>query len=523
MSKTIRQPRAHKTSLFSRDPTRRAHFIHSPTLGSASLRFELFQRWVLVDGHQVLDASSTVLACLMAFDGVASDDDVRSAYCACADALRHADAIRIAWLDGARINARNLSSMTTLALHRVNKWLCFEDAKSELLRCLADTPIGKDSTPLGNSLWIRLREDCMAWLQTILPPVLFGHVSGAASLSALPRSALARNERKLALNVEANELMEDTSSIHKPYARAFEAALLGRTSSSGTQFIKKLTDALRPPVRGSASSRRAAILQALQVLATEVEYADEASCLLYLFALELVEHGTRRKKILAPTTPYDYVQSLAMDFHSAASGLRLWGIAPEPYANIFDKLLNTSATIASYRVAGLKAFHLFLRSWWKVPNLPVAMFSVEIDTAVAANLVWPHELKSVLRWLNEAENSRFNRSLATAFAIAGNAMVRIGELMVLQMRNIIDEGHAIIIEIARDIRDGKEKSAEGRRRLTITDVDAMNEIREWVKRRKKEEARGDDYKQALDEDYVFSNPSSYQERKRPPSTVIAPA
>ena len=500
MAKPDKPPRALKTSLFARDPTRRTHFIHSAHLGTASRRFEAFQNWLLSEGHQTLDQSSLVLGCLLSFDGLATDNDLRGAYAACTRAARWNNGLRIDWLDGPRINARDVSVLTTLALQRVAQWPPFETAQSVLMQHVLCTPLGDAFAKSSVPTWDQLRQDGMAWLQSTLPPIFYGHVSEAERMSALPRTALAREEQKLALKIEAPDSPQDANSNDTAYARAFEAAMLGRPPStlSGGQFLKKLTDALRPPVKGSIATKRSEILQALRLLAAEIDHVDEVSALLYLFALDLVENGTRRKSKLAPTTPYDYVQSFAMDFHAEASGLHLAGIEPKPYSQIYSKLLNATNT-ASYRVAGLKAFHLFLRSWWTVPRLPLGVFGLEIDTPVAANMIWPHERKLLNQWLGEVEPTRFTQQLGTGFAITGHAMVRISELMVLRLMNVIDEGDHLCIEIARKVSDGKEKSSEGRRRVFIKDAEAVAQIRAWRARRVEENASLSDY--------LFGDPS----------------
>ncbi|MFC5520836.1 hypothetical protein [Polaromonas jejuensis] len=501
MAKPGKPPRAFKTSLFTRDATRRAHFIHSANLGSASLRFDAFQGWVLNKGLQTLDQSSLVLGCLVGFDGLATDNDLRGAYDACTNAARWSNALRIDWLDGPRINARDLSAPTTLALQRVEQWLPFETAQSLLMQQVLRTPLGDAYAKCSVPAWEQLRQDGMAWLQSTLPPIFYGHVGEAARMSALPRSALAREQHKLALKIEALDSPEEASPNDTAYARAFEAAMLGRPPSalSGGQFLKKLTDALRPPVKGSNAAKRSKIVEALRLLAAEIDHVDEVCALLYVFALDLVENGTRRKSKLAPTTPYDYIQSFAIDFHTEAGGLHLAGIGPEPYARIYGKLLNATNTIASYRVAGLKAFHLFLRAWWTVPRLPLEVFKLEIDTPVAANMIWQHERKLLGQWLGEVEPTRFTQQLGTGLAITGHAMVRISELMVLRLMNVIDEGDHLCIEIARQVSDGKEKSSEGRRRVFIKDAESVKQIRAWRARRVQENASPNDY--------VFGDPS----------------
>jgi integrase len=498
MATSIKPPRALKTSLFARDPTGRSHFIHSTNLGTSVQQFEAVQTWLANEGIGLLNPSSLVLGCLLCFDGIATEGDLRRAYEACVQAARWGSAMRIDWLDGVRCDARELSVLTTLALQRVAvaEWLPFESAQSLFMRQVMETQFGKALANGSGSEWEQLLKHSAAWLQSILSPLYYGHVISVARLNALPRSAVAREQQKLAIALtEPSPNDEDARVTSSTYARAFEAALLGGPPSafSGGFFIKKLTDALRAPTKGSNASERIHILDSLRRLASEIDQVDEVCALLYLFALDLVENGTRRKAQLAPTTPYDYVQGFAADFHTEAGGLHLAGIDVETYSKIFNKLLNTSNTAASYRAAGLKGFHLFLRAWWTVPRLPNDIFKMEKDSHVEANIVWPHEQKLVAEWLHQAEPTRFIRQLNAAMVIAGNAMLRISELLVLRLMNVIDEGDHLCIEIARQISDGKEKSSEGRRRVFIRDAQAVSTIRQWRARRFDENASPTDY------------------------------
>ena len=504
MATTVRPIRALKTSLFSRDPTRRAHFIHSSNLGTASQRFEAFQGWVVNKGFACLNPSSLVLGCLLGFDGVATGNDLRKAYEACVDAARWRGAVRIDWPDSARCDARYLSGLTAIATQRVAQWLPFEDAQTFLMCQVIETPLNQLFVDGPVSAWNQLLHYSSAWLQNALPPLYYGHLVEAARLCALPRSALAREQQKLALVnpcLHTPKDEEEARANTSGYERAFEAALLGRPPSalSGGQFIKKLTDALRAPVKGSNAAKRSYILDALRRLSAEINHVDEVCALLYLFSLDLVENGTRRKARLAPNTPHHYIQSFATDFHTESSGLLLAGIDVSLYTNLYEKLLDSSRTISSYRAAGLKGFHLFLRAWWTVPLLPSKIFKSEMDSQVEANLIWPHERILLEQWLSEAEPTRFPGQLQTALSIAGCVMVRISELRVLRLMNVIYESDHICIEIAREICDGTEKSAEGRRRVFIREANVIATIRKWCARRV--------FEKASPGDYLFGDPS----------------
>lgn len=486
------KPNPARRRLSVQDPTRRAHFLHAANLGSATQRFESFQAWVLDAAPGCLEPSSLVLACLLSFEGLVSENSLRSAYLACSSAGTDGPALRIDWLEGSRIDARHLSGPTVVARRKVKDWTSFDCARDGLTAVLQST--GFVTASGVKVLWDQLQSWAISWCQDKLVPIFYGHVTGIAPVSALPRTALARAAKQMALKLDGPLSDDDTFSRPRSYERAFEAAMLGRPPSmlSGSSFIKKLKDALRPPAKGSLATRRNAVLDALGLLAAEVDQLDEVCALLYIFSLDLVENGTRRKNRLAPTTPYDYVNSFALEFHTEAAGLRLSDIDLETYSKIYVKLLGSAKT-ASYLLAGAKAFHLFLRGWWFVPKLPLDVFQVDVDAQVSANVLWPHELQLLQTWIRQVEPSRFSAQLVAAFAITGYSMIRISELRVLRLLNLVYEGDQLVIEVARAISDGKEKSAEGRRRIYIRDPEAISKLRQWRTRRIDEGAGPNDY------------------------------
>lgn len=486
------------SSLFIADPSRRVHLRHAQDLGHATVRFEAFQAWLTSAGALKMEPASLVLGCLISLDGIVATPDLRSAYACCSQGVRVDGAHRLDWTAGSRFDARHVSGWTTLAIARVLTWPSFEVAQECLLQALAHCGLTDALPTTPESTWDQLLRATMGWLQVHLPPVLFCHVSGVAPLTALPRSALVRAQTQRALRPEAVNTESGCGSPDQIYPRAFEAALLGSPASarSGAAFIQQLLAALRPAAKGSNASKRADISRRVRTLAANLDNVDETCALLYLFSLDLVENGTRRKKDLAPTTPSNYLQAFANDVHIALDGVRLYGIDEENYDSIFRKLLDQAGAA---RVAGLKAFHLFLRAWWQVPQLSGKTFQVDVETKVRANLIWPHEMQTLRQWITQTPCSRFVAQLHTALELAFAAPVRIGELLVLRLHNVVDEGAHLVVEIARELRDGREKSHEGRRRVTIRDAVAMATLRSWLARRHSE--------LAASEDYVFGEPS----------------
>ena len=169
-----------KRALFIPDLSRRMHFLQPQNLGNSSHQFGDFQSWVISSSVRELEPAGLTLACLIAFDGIASDTELQAAYAACQQ-------------------ARNLRVWTTLALARVQEWQPYGLAREHLMGVLSARALKSGVVSPLETIWEQLLTTAMGWLQNHLPPVLYGHVSGADPLSATPRSALARAQTRRAL------------------------------------------------------------------------------------------------------------------------------------------------------------------------------------------------------------------------------------------------------------------------------------------------------------------------------------
>lgn len=501
MNKKNRSNSTKKNVLVKKDPTGRLHFVYSSTLGSATQRFEAFQNWTVKQGIGLLEPCSLLVSCLLAYDGFAIEGDISSAYAACANAAKWRGADRVDWLNGGRADARNLSCLTILALQRIQKWEPFSSAQQKFEEVL-QSKFYSDQCGGNDTAFQILLSDSAAWLQHSLPPIFYGHISGEAPMSALARTVLTREQTHLALQDEKTGLSSIQSACPDAYAYALDAAMLGKPASArhAGAFLEKLLTALKPPVTGSVAFKRSSVTDAITLLSPGLDHIDEFCALLYLFALNLAESGTRRKNVLAPDTPHSYIRSFAYEFASEMDGQSLGNISPENYEKVFKALLDPLKNPASYRVAGLKAFHTFLRTWWSAPKLPKEVFSIDSSTLVAANVVWPHEYALIDCWFGETTSTRFSRQLHAALSISKSVMIRIQELMKLRLLNVVDEETQLCIEVAREIRDGKEKTTSGRRRVFVKDPGAIELIRKWCAQRISENATPDSY--------LFGDPSN---------------
>lgn len=482
-----------------RDLSHRHHFLSSKTGGQKD-RFALAQLKML--GTQHLAPASRVLAALVCYEAILQPDDLASAYAALQGPVQWRAQVRIQWRTAeGNQDARFLCCVTLALASQVKTWPAFDAALRDLCQLLLVNGYGsEDPDPLLSFL-----KDATVWYRQCLPPALLGHIVGANRMAALPISCLAREASGLAVAPDLQPIEEEDSRDDEPsrrqklYGLAFEAASLGRPGSmTGISFVDALIEAIRPPVSGSSVSKRLMVRQKLHGIGDRLVHADEASALLYAYALELTELGTPRKEKLAPTTPYVYLQAIGRDVQSALEGRLISKLEEAEYAIMLRDLLAKDPS-SKPRQAALLGFHRFLQKWWDVPALPHTTLTGEEMTIIAANVVWPHEMSRIFSWLDAAPVSRLHDQVRLAFGIAGETMIRYSELIYLRCRNVIDQGGQIVIEIARSLKDGSEKSAAGRRRLQLSDKALCAQLRNWLLRRSAEGA--------IPGDYLFGDPN----------------
>jgi integrase len=426
---------------------------------------------------------------LVCLDAVATLGDWKSAYAAIPE-RHHIDSYwRIAWVGTkTSLKARYLSNLTTTHIETAVALQSFEVAVQDLWRVLCCKGLYPPTCSTEELL-----ADAREWIHAHLGSLLAAHVSGDNPMTALPTSAIARKLTKLPLKQaqRAPEDQDDADDDPGPdlMGRCLEAALLGQIAALGSDegFVADLCDALRPPRGMSVGRQRARIRTNLKLLIPRVDKAGETAALLFAYAWQIVTEGTLLKERAAPGTPYAYVQPIAQHVLEAFAGNSVSQLSEQAYEERFRSLVR-KAEGKSPALAGLRGFHRFLRSWWEAPPLARDVFGAESETAVAANVIWPHEVDLMDAWLCAAPAVRVNGQVRVANAVASSDSIRSAELWALRCRDVQDHGDHFVIDIARNLKHGAEKTKEGRRRLVVRGERAIQILRAWMELRASEAA-----------------------------------
>ncbi len=494
-------------SLFTIDAARRKLLTLAPHAGSALLRFQRLQVWV-VDPDASLEPDARAVGLLITQESIVKKEDLAPAYGALSAAFRFQGGTRIEWQSDAQLDRRELGDYSRLNLHRMRGRELFEPALMRFLKAAQEAGLCR-TEPQDLQLDTLLSE-AQASASVALPTAHFAHVMGESKFTPLPRSCLARAESGMALKMPKHAIPAPHVS-DRVLERSLDAALLGLQGNDigNSSFSSALRQALTCSELGSVASRRALISQQLLEMGPQCDRASVAANLLLSFAIELHARGTPGHGQLDVDSPRAYLNAISRAFLDQFGSVNVLSSNAKDYTERM-KAVSLACPDSKGRAA-LVALHRFLRSWDLAPELERGFFGDASETRVSANRLWPHEIACIRLWLADAEQTRLIESVSCAFAIGSSAPIRIGELLWLRLEGIRMSDTSIELDIAPLLSDPTLKSTESRRRLLITDPECVAVIRKRVQRRREEssasaklrgEPTGD-----LVEGYLFGNPN----------------
>lgn len=346
---------------------------------------------------------------------------------------------------------------------------------------------------------LELERDALCWWYQCLPAPLFAHQSGLQVLSALPRSALARLCRKLAVNYPAPEGQRDDEAdtdcgLTADLIDAADSSEGGDKSPVVLQLGIDLLTISRQEVDGITKRRWA---QSLFDLRARAQTAGPITSLLLAWGLDLCEHGTVGQTNLARTTVQQYfkraarplfetLRLMSQNFDDAqwqAQAMR------ERYLGLMQaQSVGNKKTMAS----ALTSFHSFLVEWLDIEPLETGLHEEVPVARVQAQVIWPHELDVVMNWLEQVEDVRVRNAVMIMLLVASECPARTNELLRLRIVNVhtgLDHrGACMEIEIARRAANGRLKTPAAQRRLVIHNETTIDLIERWVRRRADEGA-----------------------------------
>lgn len=367
-----------------------------------------------------------------------------------------------------------------------------------------------------------LERDAFCWWYQSLPAPLFAHQTGLQVMSAVPRSALARRCRKLAVIHPATDgqSVDDLESDLGFTAELVDSASFSDSSDRSPVVLQQGMDLLTivgQEVDGMTKRRWA---QSLFDLQSRAQAAGPITSLLLAWGIDLCENGTSGQSNLARSTVSHYFRRAAMPLFEALRLMKQKGDSgqwntEDMHALYVTLIAAQSSGNKKATASALTSFHNFLTEWFDLEPMAMRLHDEVPMGRVHAQVIWPHELDLVMTWLQQVDDDRVKNAAMILASIAREAPARTNELLRLRIANL-REGHdelgpCLEVEIARRAAFGRLKTPAAQRRLSIHDPSTITLIRSWVERRIEEGAPINSY--------LFGDPNNDSRLHRPGAVV----
>lgn len=363
-----------------------------------------------------------------------------------------------------------------------------------------------------------LELDAMSWWQEVLPASLFGHCSETLVLSALPRSALARLECRLALApTDAADVTFNDAGVASDLV---DAAMVSQGPDNSTALIDTVLDILKKSTSEIDGVNKRHWSVEIQKLTNRAINAGPRTALLLAWAADMCESGTIEELNPADSTVSAYIRRALMPLHQVLIGLsdELEGSdwCADNLRMRYQQLVASQSTgnQATMRAA-LTNFHHFLVTWLDIEPLKTPLPGITPSAPVGAQVVWQHELDLAMQWAAEQDDRDMGMAAQIILGIAFEAPARAQELTRLRLCNLSfskdDKGQFVEIEIARHAATGRLKTPSSQRRLLIRGPRLLALLANWLEQRK---GQG-----APNSAFLFGDPNDDSERYRPAATL----
>jgi integrase len=328
-----------------------------------------------------------------------------------------------------------------------------------------------------------LKSDLSEWLAFHCPGLIFDYLTGLLSMSSIPDSAYIRLHRQEA--IFNDDLNNDQSLFVRSMTHIFEAEKV----EASEVFVDGIVTACGRKSGKSDAQAKKVMLQKCEQLAKLLDDYGPISALILSWATHLIMHGTRAKENLSQATIANYVGTISKPLFKEIKSIKISELAEQNYLEIYTRILDAvSESQKGIAASALSTFHTFLEDWFGVTPVYRGQFCKDVEVAPKSNVVWPHEIVLIKRWLDTATaDSRLVESWRLAILLANHQRFRVGEIFNLRLRDITIYSDYALIHIA----SGKTYAAK--RTLKVEDRSVLDALSALVERRKLEMASPSDF------------------------------
>lgn len=476
----------HPHVVIARDQVGRVQMFPRASAGAAVARFERFRQVLAALELMPVDSAGMPLACLIGFEIVCERNSLPAAYAA-ASAMRHwRGRPFLDWLDAGRSLCRRfVSPLTAIAIAAQPDLPPLPAAMRALRDALASRGLCRADVEPADCV-ADLQVDAGAWAVHHLSGYLASHVIGVAPLACVPRSALAREESRLAL-VAADEADVAEPDPGDACAGDAVAALHARNAS---HVRRALRDVLAVEQGVSEHVQRRRVLARLDQVRGSTGIRDLPLRLVLDFAFDLIARGTPQTEPLALVTAADYLMHVIDGLLAEVPALLAEPSDADRWLRAYARISDGVHPGARHKAsAALSAFHAFVVATIDAPALHgPAVRGVTVEPPPRANLVWPHEIDWIRGQLDRA-GDRLIEQVRAVLELLWTTGARIGDawsLLMQGVRNAENHGLEIAFDPLRAV--DRQKTPAAVRELSVRDAIAAETLSAWHRRRVREGA-----------------------------------
>lgn len=333
-------------------------------------------------------------------------------------------------------------------------------AAAELSKGLDEFLATSTVYPTSGDQATELEQDAICWWFQAIPAPLFSHITGLQVLSALPRSALARASKKMAVvPAQDEDAARDNSETDLGLtAELVDSADTATGSDNNSLVLQQGIEFLvttRNEPDGTTKRRWA---QNLHTLKSSAQAAGPVTCLLLAWGIHLCERGTVSECNPARTTVRKYfvcaVQPLFEVLRMLPKNFDSHEWSAECMREIYLALMSAQSDGNKKNIANaLTNFHAFAVEMLDIEPLGKGLHTEVPAAPVQAQIVWQNEIGLITGWLQGVEDDRIKNAATIILKIAFEAPTRTNELLRLRLANFRPgqdgQGDIMEIEIAR--------------------------------------------------------------------------
>lgn len=433
-------------------------------------RFITFQLWLL---ETQIDNALHAFLSLFAFDGLRVED-FRSAIKS-QPAIYMDGKVGLSWQTKiGRTQRIWLSSITVFLISQCN----WGEVQKLTIRALQEIY----SNIAGHVQTLeQFHSDQLSWFSEISSGPVFEHFCSRIPMTALSDECYVRVVTKKIIVSDHSKAVDET--VERILAASISGFLEPIGEDKNPTTVDRLIQICQRKEIDDRSHHKNWMLNECLGLVEQAVDSGPISCLLVVWACDLIRYGTQAKADISTATITNYVGVLVKPVFNFFKGKNFVDWDATDFQRAYQiMILEITPGQKRNLASALNSWHRFLVNWMDVPHISKQLHDEVPDVPPSANFIWPHEIQLIQQWLtNSSADERLLMYLRGMFCVASKVRIRIGELLKLKISDLKRFENTVEITI------NGTKSNAAKRRIEV-DASHLGELIVLLERRLNENA-----------------------------------